>query len=369
MKIVFTGGGTGGHFYPLMAVAERVLEISKQEKLLMPKMYYFAEDVYSPKDLYDRGIVYTYISSGKRRNYFSLMNFVDPFKVVFGIFLAFFKLLKLYPDVIFSKGGYDALPTCIAGWLLRIPIVMHESDSIPGKTSRLIAKFADRIAVSYPDAAAYFDSNKTAYTGQPIISKYMPEEYWVKQRPPQRPNILISGGSQGSQRINEYILKNLEFLASKYNIIHQTGDDNIKEVKSRADIILGNYSTDTYLPIGKIDFARVYPYVDLVISRAGSSIFEYALWGIPTILIPLPESANNHQYFNAETARKQGFADVILEEGMSNAVLIQKLNNILDNSNIADSVYEKMSKSAVNFGKRNAANIIAKELVKISLRV
>lgn len=369
MKIVFTGGGTGGHFYPLLAVAERVIDIAEEQKLLKPKLYYFSSDVISPEELYKRNIVFSKVPSGKLRNYFSLSNLTDPFLVIFGTLLAFAKLLKIYPDVIFSKGGYDSLPTCLAGWLLRIPIVMHESDSVPGRTNILISKVADRVAVSFKEASVYFDKNKTAWTGQPIIKRYLPVDTWVKQNPPIRANILISGGSAGSQRINDYFLSNLEYIVSKYNVIHQAGENNLEDVKKRASVILHNYSSDTYLPVGSIDFARVYPYIDLVISRSGSSIFEYAAWGIPCILIPLPESANNHQYSNAEIARESGFAEIILEENLSNAVLLDKISSILENSNMNSSKYSKMKQAAQDFAKLNAANIIGKELIRISLKM
>lgn len=369
MKIVFTGGGTGGHFYPLMAVAESVLDLCKKEKLIDPKLYYFSSDVINPRELYNRNIIYSFIPSGKKRNYFSFLNFLDLFKVFFGIIIAFMKLLKLYPDVVFSKGGYDSLPTCIAAWLLKIPIIMHESDSVPGRTNLFMARFSDRIAVSFKEAVSYFDIKKTAWTGQPIIKRYLPQDGWIKNNPPIRANILISGGSQGSQRINDFILNNLEYLCGKYNLVHQTGELNIEDVKSRASVILGNYSGDTYLPVGSMDFSKVYPYIDLVIARAGSSLFEYAAWNIPSILIPLPESANNHQYQNASIAMKYGFSDVILEENMNSSILIEKIKNILDYSNNVNSLYDKMKNASKSFAKLNASETIAREIVRISLRI
>lgn len=304
MRIVFTGGGTGGHFYPLMAVAEDIKVLCVEDKLLQPQLYYFANNPISPNMLVERDIIYKYIPSGKMVGFFS--SIVAIFDLIIGFIMAFFKLLFIYPDVIFSKGGFDSLPTCLAGYILRIPIILHESDSIPGKANLFISRFAFRIAVSFNEAAPYFNSKKVAWTGQPIITKYLPRNDWKKKLPPERANILICGGSQGSQRLNDYILELLPTICSKYNIIHQAGENNLKDVKARADVILSNYENTNYVAYGNVDFSGIYPYTDIVISRSGSTIFEFAAWQLPSILVPLPESSKNHQYNNALICKNAG---------------------------------------------------------------
>ncbi|MDI9354754.1 MAG: glycosyltransferase [Cyanobium sp. MAG06] len=160
MRIVFTGGGTGGHFYPLMAVAEEIRAVCIEKKLLSPQLYYFAKNPMLPNMLVERDIVYKYIPSGKMSGVLGMITSMP--NLMLGTIMAFFKLLIIYPDVIFSKGGFDSMPTCIAGVILRIPIILHESDSVPGKANLFIARFATKIAVSFKEAGEYFDIKKTA---------------------------------------------------------------------------------------------------------------------------------------------------------------------------------------------------------------
>lgn len=364
MKIVFTGGGTGGHFYPLMAVAEKVRALAVQNKLTEPKMYYFGEKNYNSSMLEERNIAYKHVPSGKNRLYFSFSNFSDYFKISFGVVVAFFKLLFIYPDVIFSKGGYDSVPTCIAAFLLRIPIVMHDSDAIPGRASLFISKFASRIALSYSDAAKYFkDQSIIAITGQPILERYTPDKSFVRNYKNSRKNILITGGSLGSQKINDAVLQVLPELCSKYNVIHQTGEENIEDIKSRSSVILVNYNKDAYAPYASLDFSRIYSQIDLVVSRAGSSMFEFAAWQIPSIIVPISKSVSRDQVINAESASKSGFIKMIEEENLSPYLLLNVINNILENPE----VYNTMKNSSSNFYKGNGADIIASELLNIIL--
>ena len=179
MKILLTGGGTGGHFYPLIAVSESINKIVKEEKLLPVKLYYMSDSPHDADMLTENGIEYVNISAGKFRIYFSVLNFFDLFKTFFGVVGALFKIFNIYPDVIFSKGGYSSFPVLVAAKLLKIPVVIHESDSAPGRTNLWAGKFAKRIAVSYPDASKYFDeknvilveNNLTAQLGSLISEK------------------------------------------------------------------------------------------------------------------------------------------------------------------------------------------------------
>src|SRR3989344_5923626 len=138
MKIVFTGGGTGGHFYPLISVGEKDNQIIDHENILGAKLYYVSDSPYDKEMLFENGILYEEIISGKRRTYFSLKNFSDLFKIFFGVLNALFKMFSIYPDVVFGKGGYASFPTIFAARILRIPIVIHESDSAPGRVNKWI---------------------------------------------------------------------------------------------------------------------------------------------------------------------------------------------------------------------------------------
>ena len=164
MKILLTGGGTGGHFYPLIAVAQELNALAKEYRLLEAKLYYMAPIPYNNKALFENNIEYRHMSAGKARRYFSLLNVVDVFKTIFGIITAILDLYSIYPDVVFGKGGYVSFPVLLAARLLRIPVVIHESDTVPGRVNMWAGKFATRIAISYPDAAKYFPQDKVAYT-------------------------------------------------------------------------------------------------------------------------------------------------------------------------------------------------------------
>src|SRR6185369_10105404 len=168
MKILFTGGGTGGHFYPIIAVAESISDKVKEKRLLKPQLFYMAPTRYNPRALFDHEIEFVYVPAGKMRRYFSLLNFTDMFKTFFGVLTAIVKVYSIYPDVVFGKGGYASFPALFAAKLLRIPVVIHESDSAPGRVNRWAGKFARRIAISYPSAAEYFDKSKVALTGNPV---------------------------------------------------------------------------------------------------------------------------------------------------------------------------------------------------------
>ena len=136
MKIVFTGGGTGGHFYPIIAVAEKVNQIVDHENIVGAKLYYFSDDPYDKELLFQNGITFEKISAGKARIYFSLLNFTDFIKAFFGTINAVYKLFTIYPDVVFGKGGYSSAPTILAARMLRIPVVIHESDSAPRRVNQ-----------------------------------------------------------------------------------------------------------------------------------------------------------------------------------------------------------------------------------------
>ncbi len=151
MKILFTGGGTGGHFYPIIAVAKEIQKVTKQEKLLAPELYYMAPTPYDARELFENNILYQKIAAGKMRRYFSIRNFFDLFKTGWGVLSAVFAVFSLYPDVIFGKGGYGSFPVLLAAKLFRIPVIIHESDVKPGRVNTWAGKFAYRVMISHPD--------------------------------------------------------------------------------------------------------------------------------------------------------------------------------------------------------------------------
>lgn len=371
MKIAFTGGGTGGHFYPIIAVAESIREIADSEKIIGLKLYYLADDSYDKEALFANGISFLYISAGKRRIYFSVKNFFDFFKTAFGCVGALFSLFALYPDVVFSKGGYSGFPVVLAARILRIPVVIHESDCYPGRVNIWTGKFAKRIAVSYDEAGNFFPKDKVAQTGQPIRKAILERKtegaFEYMQLDHNIPTILVLGGSQGAEVINDAILDIIVSLVKDYQIIHQTGAKNFDGVKARAEFFLHNDEfKDRYMPmafLSPLAMKMAAGTASLVISRAGSTIFEIASWGLPSIIIPIDESNGDHQKKNAFNYARHGGAEVIEEGNLSSGILIAEIKRILGDKERQ----QKMSEAAKNFSQPEASQKIARVLLDIAL--
>lgn len=365
MKVVITGAG-GGHFYPLMAVVERIHKEAFVQKIIHPEVYFISDKPYDEKALFELKIKFIPIPAGKLRLYPSLETVTDFFKTIYGCTRALFTLYRIYPDVVFSKGGYASVPTLLAAKLLSIPIVVHESDTVPGRTTKWAGRFASRIAISYPEVASFYPKNKLALTGQPVRDAIIPPaEYKRVYEKKDRPVILVVGGSQGAQAINEAILKTLPDLLNTYDIVHQVGVKNVEDMKKVTASILKDHAfKDRYYIEGFIDVSLFYPKVDVAITRAGSMIFELALWQLPMIVIPIPESISRDQRSNAYAAASLGIATVIEEGNLSSIVLTNELSRILDDK----AVYEKMSRNCHALDtSREAASVIAREIIRIGL--
>ncbi len=375
MKIVLTGGGTGGHFYPLMAVAEEIYNIAEEKKLITPLLYYIGTEKYDEAALEELNIQYINAPSGKVRKYFSIKNFFDLFKVFFGTLKALWQLFVLYPDVIFSKGGYVSVPTLLAARLLRIPVVVHESDAVPGKANLLGASFARAVATSYPGTAKFFTKTpreRIALTGNPVRKSILKPAkegaYKYLKLNETVPTIFILGGSQGAQAINNVILDALPELVNKYQIIHQTGPSNFKEVSGIARVILHKHKyKDRYKAFGFLNTLAMRMsagVADLLIMRAGSgTIFEAANWGIPAIVIPIPEEISHDQTKNAFAYAASGAAVVIKQKNLEPSILINEIDRIIKD----DTLRKNMSYAAKQFAKPDAARKIAKIIIKIAL--
>ncbi|MDB5245270.1 MAG: UDP-N-acetylglucosamine--N-acetylmuramyl-(pentapeptide) pyrophosphoryl-undecaprenol [Parcubacteria group bacterium] len=375
MKIIFTGGGTGGHFTPLIAVAEAIHQLVREQHLVAPTLEFISCDPYDQQALFQNDISFTAIPAGKVRRYASFANFTGLFKTIWGATRVFFHLLQEPPDVVFSKGGFASVPTIVAAHWLRIPIVIHESDSKPGRATLLAAKYATHIAVTYESSISYFPQkvrSKIALTGIPIreaLAHPLPEGAAQELHLDLSvPTILILGGSTGSKRINETVLGGLTTIVDSVNVIHQTGKNNFAETESTAKVILEkSVHKDRY---------HVFPYLSqesmreaagaasLVISRAGStSITEIALWKKPAILIPIPESVSHDQRTNAYSYAHLGAAVVLEEDNLAPHILAAEINRITADP----ALMAQMSQRGAPFANPNAARLIAEELLRITL--
>lgn len=371
MRIVFTGGGTGGHFYPLMAVAEEVISIAEEHDLVQPELYYLSNNAYDEKALFERSITYKHVTAGKMRKYFSLKNGIDFFKTLIGVPNAVFVLFRIFPDVVFSKGGYTSVPVVCAARILRIPVFVHDSDAVPGRANLWAGKFAERVAVSYPEAVEHFPhKDRVACIGNPTRGRVqIPQTHGAHEHftfSKDFPVVLFLGGSQGAEYMNNAIFQSLKALLPSYQIIHQIGRDKYENYKDFVGLELGEYEYihryRMYPFLNEIDLRNAAGCADLIISRAGSgSIFNIAAWGKPSILVPIPEQVSRDQRKNAYAYARSGAAEVIEQDNFTNHVLVAEIENLLSN----EEKKVAMGSAAKEFAKPNAAHDIAEEILKI----
>lgn len=371
MKILFTGGGTGGHFYPILAVAEAVRDITREDRLVEPQLYYAAPEPYDREALIALGITYVHTSAGKRRRYFSLLNYFDLIKTGWGVIRSIIRIFFLYPDVVFGKGGYGSFPTLLAARLFDIPVMIHESDTSPGKVNRWAGNFAKKVAISYPEAEEFFSKEKVALTGNPmrklIITPSPEGAHQYLKLDPNIPVLLVLGGSQGSVTLNETIVQALPLLLKDYQVLHQTGTENFNTTVGISKVSLENSAfSNRYHPFAYLNELAVRMsagVASLVISRAGSQVFEIASWGLPSIIIPIPETLSHDQTKNAYSYSKSGACVVIEQSNLTPYLLDAEVHRILDNEQISTS----MSVAAKQFSNPNAARTIARALLDIGL--
>lgn len=367
MRIVLTGGGTGGHLTPLVAIA------NKLKSKLGPEAQFLYIGSGAPMEkqiMSEEGIPAKFVLSGKMRRYFSFQNFVDVFKIPIGFFQSLGILLWFSPDVIFSKGGYVAIPIVVAAWIYRIPIMIHESDSIPGVANKFLAKFANRIAVAYPSAEEYFPREKTALVGNPVRFQVLEgDPALIRERlkfTESKKVILVLGGSQGSQTINLAIVKVLPRLLHQFQIIHQTGQEHLEEILKEAAFLGIKPGHDGYFAtpfLNANDLKEAFALSDLVISRAGATfITEIAANEKPAILIPISESANDHQRMNAYALAHIGAAIVLEESNLGEHILMEKIEKIMTDQDLRQGMTQKIK----TFYHPNAAEVIASSLIEIA---
>lgn len=374
MTIAFTGG-PGGHFYPLIAIAEAIRDIAREKRLVEPHLYYLAPDPFDQEALLENGIIYVKTPAGKMRRYASVQNFFDIFVTAWGYVRCLFELFRIYPDVVVSKGSYASVPVVLAAKTLGIPIIIHESDAKPGRANLLASHLATRIAVSFDDSAKYFPQktqDKIARTGIPIRKAVSRLESGGAREElrldPTVPTMLIIGGSSGSVRINETVLSALPDLVSFANVIHQTGKNNFETVESTAAVVLrANPNAKRYHPfayLSSLSLRRAASAASLVVSRAGStSIAEISLWQRPSILIPIPEDISHDQRTNAYAYARTGAAIVLEQENLTPHVLVSEARRVLGDPKLAT----QMGKAGAGFSDNDAARLLATAALEIAL--
>lgn len=372
MKIVLTGGGSGGHFTPIIAVSRELRRIADEEKIVSLELTYIADQAFDPEQLRMEDIRFIQLPSGKIRSYFSLKNITDLFKTVRALSRAFLVIYRIFPDVVFGKGGFASFPVLAAARFFGIPIVIHESDSTPGRVNKWAGKFAHRIAVSFPETLEYFPKELTAYTGNPVRSRILggneDEALALFSLEPHIPVILVLGGSQGAKPINDVFVQIVGQLTEEFQIIHQTGKALYNDVLKEASVLLeksphrGRYRIFPFLNEDQLrNAARL---ARLVISRAGAgAIFEIAAWGIPSIIVPFEYAASDHQRHNAYLYARSGACEVVEQPNLTPTVLLNQIKKLLTD----EKRRSQMIAAAQRFSRIDAAEKIAREIIRVGL--
>lgn len=377
MKILVAGGGSGGHIAPIIAVLEKIIAKDKDAKILYVGSKRGLESKIIPK----MDIDFVSIDTGKFRRYHKnkLLNIVNPKTVtlnakdllgaVKGIKDSLAILKKFKPESIFIKGGYVSLPVGIAAKILGYPFCIHESDTVPGLSNKILSRWAKVILVSYPKDfyEDYFDMSKVFYTGTPVRKDLLSGE---KERGMETfsfdkkiPTILVLGGSQGSRAINDVVKDSLEDLLYKYQVIHITGEldfDNIEYLRSKLPKEMQQkYKVCDFL---SAELKDAYAACDLVIARAGNNVLtEIAALKKPSILVPLPTSANGHQFKNAQIFSREGAAYLMEQSKFDRRTLLNQVDYLFEHKEELKYMSEKVNK----FYKDDSTDLIVKKIIEI----
>lgn len=335
-RIILTGGGTAGHVTPNIALLPGL-------KALGYDIHYIGSYNGIEKELIEQfGIPYHGISSGKLRRYFSLQNFTDPFRVLKGFGEAKKLIKALKPDVIFSKGGFVSVPVVVAGRQCRVPTIIHESDMTPGLANKLAIPSASKVCCNFPETLEHLPKEKAVLTGSPIRQELLSGNREAALEfcglTPDKPVILIVGGSLGSVIVNNAIREVLPELLKDFHVVHLCG-------KGKVDESLKNLKGYVQFEYIKNELKDLFALSDIVISRAGANaICEIMALHIPNLLIPLSAKASRgDQILNARSFERQGFSVVLEEEAMNHDSLLAAIQKLYKEK---DAYIEAMKQSS-----------------------
>jgi UDP-N-acetylglucosamine--N-acetylmuramyl-(pentapeptide) pyrophosphoryl-undecaprenol N-acetylglucosamine transferase len=355
-RVVIAGGGTGGHLFPGIAIANELTKrLGDLQILFVVGKKRMEEDIISKAGYRTRPIdVEGMLGKGIWGGMKAII------KVVVSSFQSFGIVRGFRPHMVVGVGGYSSGPLCLVAWILGIPIAIHEQNSYPGLTNRLLSPLAKKIFISFEGSGRYFKRGKLVVTGNPVR-----EELMVRKPPSRRDNgrfvILVVGGSQGSRAINRAVVDALKELKGEGLFpfaIHQTGTIDLEKV-------LGEYRA--YGIDGEVtpfieDMTSAYGTADLVICRAGATtIAELAALGKPSILVPFPYATHDHQVMNANSLLIAGGADMILEKDLTGGTLAERIKRYMRNTD----ELERMSTLALKVGRPRAAELIVDQLMEL----
>lgn len=347
-KIVLTGGGTAGHVMLHLALLDKLKEQG------WDPIYIGSRGI--EKSLIEKtGIPFKTIMAGKLRRYLSIENFIDVFKVFYGTVQSFFILLMLRPRLVFTKGGFVSVPVATAAWMLRIPVITHESDVTPGLANKIIGRFSQKLLYSFPETQKYLPKSKSIFVGTVIRddllsgSKERGLEIAGLDAQNARETLLIMGGSQGAQKINQAIEENYEKLIKNFRIIHLTGKGKKLSIENSQDYVGFEFVSE--------ELKHLFAVSDYVVSRAGAnSIFELLALNKPMLLIPLEQGSRGDQVLNANSFASQSWATVLRESELDANTFMQALSELKRKS---PSMKKAQALSSIDFSGNEVLRLFA----------
>lgn len=369
MRVLFASGGTGGHIMPVVPIKQQLEYAAEKRGFDIEFLFVGYTDTIGIQILEEHNIPYRLVYAGKLRRYMSFDNVTDFFKGIRGFIMAQWYVWKFMPDVTFGKGGYGSVPGVFVSWLYRVPVVIHESDSIPGLANTILSRFANIICIAFETAKEYFPEKKTSLVGNmthsDITQGTREEAYKLFDITYEKPVLLVMGGSQGATLINEVIWKMLPRLVQFIEIIHIVGPNNESEAKTYyrgLDTYESRfYHYETFLTH---ELKHAYAVADLVLSRAGaSSIADICLNKKPSILIPLTQGSNGHQRTNAYEMAELGASVVVEQPNLTPNLLLTQIEELIKQPRLM----EKMGDRAGNFATPDAAYYVSDHLIRLTV--
>ena len=361
LRIVIAGGGTGGHLFPGIAIAKEFMERNSTSRVIFVSTGNRLERAVLSKAGFDLRSIQVAGIKGR-----GIWNQIKSVLKIPGAILAAMGLIKKFsPDLTVGLGSYSAGPVVIGAWLMRIPIVIHEQNILPGITNRILARFADRIYISFENTKSRLNPQKVYWTGNPVrqellASAGLPKDATVQDNRQSRFTVLIIGGSQGAHRINLAMIEALEHLrnAAGLHFVHQTGEADEEAV---SDAYRGKKVSAEARSFFD-NMAEQYGQADLIIGRAGATtVAEITALGKAVIFIPFPHAADNHQMLNAADLAGDGAAEIIAEKELNGQLLSEKIQHYRDHPH----ALEDMAARARRYGKPDAAKNIVDDCYKL----
>ena len=358
MRVLIAGGGTGGHFFPAVALAEAFMVTDPEGSILFAG----TDNPLEVSILLRKGFDHVSISAGGLKGQGIWRQTHGLLKLPIGFGQAVKTIWKFNPDITIGVGGYASGSVALAARLMGKKMVIHEQNFLPGFTNRVLGRFAHRIFISFPDDLGIFASSKTVLTGNPVRQEVLRAASGENRK--DSFTVLVVGGSQGAHTINCALaeaLKHLD-LPSRMSFIHQTGTKDAPWVAT----VYKKHGIKAAVEPFIDDMASAYHASDLVICRAGAStVAELAALGKPALFIPFPFAANNHQELNARYVADRGGGEVMLEKDLNGESLARRIHHYQSNRD----ALQEMSLRASVLGRANAAKVIADECTRQVVKV